>query len=208
MSIEKTKKLLIFLHKYSLLITKENPATLEEKWKPVVDKLTDEQLRTGCEYVKTHDCQFITPIRFNFVAHGLIDTEIAYEQARDKIYNHPAVYHAAVKANINKTTATQEQEFTNFRRAYNYECDKVLRGETIKTIPAVINSDCSNPTYKNWKSQSISHARQYKKTIDDKHFSHDGWSQEKCMAFLKEKLGSKNKLVKSLEKNVGYYEHQ
>jgi len=63
-----------------------------------------------------------------------------------------------------------------------------------------IDRQNSSLAYSGWRSRIISHARQYKKTIDDKHFMHDGRSQEKCMAFLKEKLGARCELVKSLEK--------
>ena len=67
-----------------------------------------------------------------------------------------------------------------------------------------IDKQNSSRAYSGWKSRIISHARQYKTTIDDKHFSHDCWSQQKCMTFLKEKLGTRCELVKILEKNSGY----
>lgn len=187
--MSRLSRLLSFLSTYSSTLAKEDAKVVQEKWNYVVEKLTDEQLHTGCEYVKTHDAQFIIPQRFIFVAHGLIDPELAYEQAKDEIYNHPAIYHAAIRSNLNKSAISREQEYNNFRRAYGFECDKVLRGEELQPIP---------------KSTALKVFELEQKAIKKVKISSDikNLTPEQHLKLIREKLGSNHKLVKTLEKNL------
>ena len=134
---DRTIKLLTFLEIYNPHLKKEDPELLYNAWKNIVDNLTDEQIKCGCERVKNSTQAFITPQRFRFIAHDLPDPQIAFEQAKDKVYTHRAVYDAARRCQMHSgyNHAGDLQLFNTFRRAYEYSCDKVLNGHVLPPIP-------------------------------------------------------------------------
>jgi len=118
---------------------------LRDKWHATIASLNDGQLSVGKNRMADHPEPFIQPERFRFLAYGLIDTRLAFEQAKDRIYNHAAVYHAAFRANI-YSGGSDEQLYQRFTRAYNYMCDKVLNGETLPALS--VSEALSTPVYK------------------------------------------------------------
>jgi len=133
---ERTIELLKTLAIYATHLKNEDPEMLYLAWRNIVEDLTDDQVELGINYIKNNQLFCVNPQRFRFVAHGLIDTKMAFEQAKDKIYNHPAVYDAAMRVGLNfHSGCVSPNIYQEFSRVYAYSCDKVINGHELPKIP-------------------------------------------------------------------------
>lgn len=133
---ERTIDLLKTLAIYAPHLKNEDPEILYSAWRNIVENLTDDQVELGINYIKNNQLFCVNPQRFRFVAHGLIDTKMAFEQAKDKIYKHPAVYDAAIRVGLHfNAGCVSSNVYQEFSRVYAYSCDKVINGHEIPQIP-------------------------------------------------------------------------
>lgn len=118
--------------KSSLIKDQEMKKTLSV-WSDAIQDLSDEQIRRGCIWVKNSNAEFLPSIpRFRFKCFGLIDSNIAYEIARENIYCDKAIYNTVISIGQQRwKTIHEDKRKSLFIKLYGQTCEKIMNGENL-----------------------------------------------------------------------------